>query len=399
MMQPAERPATVNNSARIQARLAMRRRQDKNAALLEVIELLYEAVTAPEQWTEALDRTYELFDSAAAHLFLWDGQLNRPVASLASHTYQGQQEVLDYYLRIDPRRTVLARQPVGYTLLCHEHIDEAFVRGNEFFQDYSLRFGRRYLMATNLLQVGSSTSVLAVLRSPRQGEFGTVEKALLERVRPHLARVARVQARFDKLHREAALGNDLMNTQSTCVVAADATARAVRLNQAAEAVLRRGDGLQLISGRLIAPVHAQTVILHRLISQATGANGGVSGGNMIMGGQLGVRYAITVTPLSHRSTLIQKHDAPLAVVTMKRLEQDLRPSRQLIEMFGLTPAEAELAAAVGAGRRLDEIAEERRVSMATVRTQMRALYSKTATSRQAELVHMIASLPVYLEPG
>ena len=48
----------------------MRRRPDKNAALLEVIELLYEAVTAPEQWTEALNRTYNLFDPTAAHLFL-----------------------------------------------------------------------------------------------------------------------------------------------------------------------------------------------------------------------------------------------------------------------------------------------------------------------------------------
>ena len=376
----------------------MRRRQDKDAALLEVIELLYEAVTAPDQWTEALDRTHTLFDSTAVHLFLWDSQQDRPTASLASRSYLGQQEVLDYYLRIDPRRAVLARQPVGYTMLCHEHINEAFVRSNEFFQDYSLRVGRRYLMATNLFQSGASTSVLAVLRSPRQGAFGMVEKALLERVRPHLARVARVQARFENLRQEVALGADLMNTQSACVVAADANARPVRMNQAAEAVLRLGEGVQVKAGRLVGAMQAQTAILHHLISQATGAGGAVNGGSMIVDGPQGARQAITVSPLSRHSTLLQKPEVPLALVTIKSLDQSLRPSRQLIEMFGLTQAEAELAAAVGAGRRLDDIADERRVSMATLRTQMRALYSKTATSRQVELVHMIASLPVFLEP-
>jgi DNA-binding CsgD family transcriptional regulator/PAS domain-containing protein len=377
----------------------MRHRRDKETELLEVIELLYSAAAAPEEWTEAMDRTYALFDSMAAHLFLWNNQLNRPEDSRASRTYLGREIALEYYLRIDPRRTLLERQPIGYTLLCQEHIDEAFVRRNEFFQDYSLRFGRRYVMTTNLLQLGQSTSVIALLRGPRQNPFGSVEKALLERLRPHLVRIERMQKRLAKSQADAALGQDLLNAVQTGFLAADAEARVVRMNQAAEAVLRRGDVIKLAAGRLAATGHAQTTVLHRLIRQATGIDGAVSGGSMIVDGQQGARHAITVTPLSRNSTLLEKPAMPLALVTVSSLEQPARPNRQLSEMFGLTPAEAELAAAVGAGKRLNDVAEERRVRMTTLRSQIRAVYSKTGTNRQAELAQMIASLPMSRTQG
>jgi len=377
----------------------MRHRRDKGSELLEVIELLYGAAAAPEEWTAALDRTYELFDSMAAHLFRWNSRLDRAETSLASCTYFGQQEALGYYLRIDPRRTVLARQPIGYTLLCHEHIDDAFVRRNEFFQDYSLPLGRRYLMATNLLQIGPSTSVLALLRGPQQEPFGAVEAALLERLRPHLVRIARMQRRLDQLRADAALGSDLLDALPTCFVATDAGARVVRLNQAAEDVLRRGDVVKAVGGRLVASVHVQTAVLHRLIAQATGAGGAVSGGSMIMDGTQGTRHGVTVMPLGRQTTLLDKPEIPLALVTITSLEQRAAPDRQLMELFALTPAEAELAAAVAAGRRLDEVADERRVRMTTLRTQLRAIFSKTGTRRQAELAQLIARLPMSHQDG
>jgi DNA-binding CsgD family transcriptional regulator len=203
-----------------------------------------------------------------------------------------------------------------------------------------------------------------------------------------------MRKRLEQLQGDAALGHDLLNAVRTCLVAADAEGRVIRMNQAAEAELRRGDAVRLALGRLVAAVPSQTTVLHRLIRASTGVGGVVSGGSMIVDGRQGPRHAITVMPLSRHSTLLEKPETPLALVTMSSLEQSARPNRQLSEIFGLTPAEAELAAAVGAGKRLDDVATERRVRMTTLRTQMRAVYSKTGTSRQAELAKMIASLPM-----
>jgi DNA-binding CsgD family transcriptional regulator len=373
----------------------MRQREDKEAALREVVALLYEAAVDPQEWIGALDRTYQLFDSMAAHFFVWDQALDQPVESRGSATYEGREAVLGYYLRIDPRRVLLVRQPIGSTLLCHEHFDDAFVRRNEFYQDYSLPLGRRYLMATNLLQSGPTTSILAVLRSPRQGPFGSDDQVILERLRPHLRRVARVHGRLEQQRRESELGRDLLDGVQTCLIAADAAARVVRMNQAAQTMLRAGNALRIASGRLVAWTHAQTDLLHRLIRSATVTQAGeeTNGGSMIVDGRSESRHGLMVMPLSRHSTILGKPEVPLALLTMNSLEQPPGNDRDLIEMFGLTPAEARLATEIAAGKRLDNLAQEHGVRMPTLRTQIRAIYGKTGTSRQAELAHLVSSLP------
>jgi DNA-binding CsgD family transcriptional regulator len=53
----------------------------------------------------------------------------------------------------------------------------------------------------------------------------------------------------------------------------------------------------------------------------------------------------------------------------------------LRQLFGLTGAEAKLAARMASGRSLKEIVSELRVSMGTARTQLRSIFAKTHTHR------------------
>ena len=61
-------------------------------------------------------------------------------------------------------------------------------------------------------------------------------------------------------------------------------------------------------------------------------------------------------------------------------------ARRLMGVLKLTPAEAALAAALAAGASLAAHARERGVQKSTVRTQLKALFAKTETSRQGALV-------------
>ena len=101
-----------------------------------------------------------------------------------------------------------------------------------------------------------------------------------------------------------------------------------------------------------------------------------------------------VAPLGPEMTLAAQHQAPAALILITDL--DRRPEvlgRRLVELFGLTAAEACLAVALVAGKRLEDIAEERGVRMPTLRTQMRAVLDKTGTDRQADLMRLIVGLP------
>ena len=63
-------------------------------------------------------------------------------------------------------------------------------------------------------------------------------------------------------------------------------------------------------------------------------------------------------------------------------------------LFGLTPTEARIAAAVANGLSLAEVAGELRLGMGTVRWHAKRILSRTETSRQAELVRMILLSPL-----
>ena len=63
-------------------------------------------------------------------------------------------------------------------------------------------------------------------------------------------------------------------------------------------------------------------------------------------------------------------------------------------IFGLTESEANLAAAIARGDTPNEVAEARGISLATVRSQLASIYTKTAARRQSELVSLLARVSI-----
>lgn len=69
-------------------------------------------------------------------------------------------------------------------------------------------------------------------------------------------------------------------------------------------------------------------------------------------------------------------------------------ARQLMDLFGLSGAEARLARAICHGDSVEEYARDQGLRLPTVRTQLSAIFNKTGTQRQAALVRLIAGIPV-----
>jgi DNA-binding CsgD family transcriptional regulator len=83
-----------------------------------------------------------------------------------------------------------------------------------------------------------------------------------------------------------------------------------------------------------------------------------------------------------------------AIVTLTDLEAaGSTPSQALLEQaFGLTPAEARLAAQIAAGKTLAEIAGEAGSARETLRSRLKSVFHKTGTGRQAELTLLLSKI-------
>ncbi|MGH1574909.1 helix-turn-helix transcriptional regulator [Methylobacterium sp. P31] len=86
-------------------------------------------------------------------------------------------------------------------------------------------------------------------------------------------------------------------------------------------------------------------------------------------------------------------DGPHSVLLLIDLDATPLPTTSCLEqIFGLTRAEARLTLLLVSGNTLTEVAEMLHVSVATVRTQLKAAFEKTHTHRQAELVVLVSRL-------
>ena len=71
------------------------------------------------------------------------------------------------------------------------------------------------------------------------------------------------------------------------------------------------------------------------------------------------------------------------------------PSEELLAaLFGLSRAEARLALGLLMGRSAAEYARHAGVGMATIRSQLHSIFSKTGVRRQAQLVALLSKVPV-----
>jgi DNA-binding CsgD family transcriptional regulator len=106
-------------------------------------------------------------------------------------------------------------------------------------------------------------------------------------------------------------------------------------------------------------------------------------------------YQVVAAPLLGRFRQFAGMSRPMALVLITDPERQ-QPARTqlLMHLYNLTRKEAAVAAKLFEGKSVEQAAEELSVTYETARTHLRRTFSKTGTSRQAELLLLIARLPV-----
>jgi DNA-binding CsgD family transcriptional regulator len=174
------------------------------------------------------------------------------------------------------------------------------------------------------------------------------------------------------------------------VIVTDSGAGVVEMNRAGEAIVRLEDGLLIREDRLCARRVFETTKITRLIAGATGkGKSDATARRMLVGrGDALPAYVLTVAPLRTGFAIAERRLALVVVVDPVRHA----PSEtDLAEFFGFSPAEARLAAAMMAGKRLSAIAADRGVQITTVRTQLASILKKVGVKRQSDLLRVLSS--------
>ncbi|GJD51332.1 hypothetical protein OPKNFCMD_4086 [Methylobacterium crusticola] len=357
----------------------------------EVVDRFYEAALRPELWRTALHAYSEALGAEGALI------LPGPRAAVAPACSEGLDAVVsrgvdEGWFADNPRvtRGIPALKDTRGVLVESQIFTPRELDHLPFNADFVARSGFRWFAGIYLVASGQDSVMLSVERKPGQEPFSHREIAQIGRMLPHFQRAGEVALRLAETRASSILeAFELMRCGGLLL---DGTGRVVGQNGRARAM--GGRTLRVVQGTLVAHPAATNAALGRLIGSVIGR---------------GPAHAAPAAPpvavpreggpplVVHAAPLVASGQEPFRRARAVLLIRDPAEAGEvgdalLRQAFGLTAAEARLANALARGRDLAEVAAAGGTTVATLRSQLKAVFAKTGTHRQAELVALLVRM-------
>lgn len=381
--------------------------QSSEPSLLRFIDLIYDAVEHPPRWKAFYEELQAAIDVKSIHVLALDkrhGTLS--YSDGANMPVEGELAYMQQYRFIDPRLPVVLERPLGEWTHCHEVVSEEVVARHPFYQEFLIPHDRRYMSACKLVDAPEATVVLATLSGRDQGPLPPAAVGFLEQLLPHFRRACRIALQNFVYSTQALVGHMLVDKLRQPVILMSTAGEVMHANEAAGELLRSTTLVRVEDGRLQLPARHQQDLLRGCEAAEQALKMRVAAGQHDARGD-GQFQSLHMVERDERESLYAFYTVLSPQGAMGTF--GLRPvvmlmfyhpasapaidAELLYAVFNLTPAEARIAIQLAEGKPLKQIAQAQGVQHETVRKHLQAIYQKTATNRQPELIRLLLHLP------
>ena len=357
---------------------------------------IYDAALDPGLWPSVSESACAFLGASAAGL-MWQDTLRK-----AAHVHfswgmdsQYTQIYSDTYCKLNPIFPTMLFFDVEDTW----SIVPDCISREEFCRS---RFGREWLfpqglvdgLFSNVEKSSTSCDTFLAVRTMANGIADDEMRRRFALVAPHIRRAVLIGQVIDRKTIEAASLADSLDTLTAGMFLVDAVGRILHANASALGMVAEANVLRAASGKLGAP-DPQTgqALLDSFTASAGGdAALGRKGIAVPLRARDGERYVAHVLPLTSgaRRRAGTSYSA-VATVFVHRAVLDLpSPPEAIAKQFQMTPAELRVLFAIIEVGGVPEVAEVLGISEGTVKTHLHHLFQKTGTTRQADLVKLVA---------
>ena len=350
--------------------------------LQEFRELLDRAVLDTSLWQNVCDKLAGLLGGVGAAFVPEDVALQGPwlVASASLSDLIDAIFRDDWHLRNYRRRAIAVIKRQGFAT-DFDIADAATMRREPFYTELLAPQKIGNFIGLNI-EVGRQTWIASVERG---SDAPPPDRALTDRAMqllPHLS--AAVRSSFSLGHKRLESWNDLVADEDRGIFLVDHLGRVIDQNAAAEAFLKtalRMRGRFLFLGDPRRDVQFQHLVNAACSEQSAGGLPPPA----LWQDELGRTFAADAVRLKRH--LRAFHSLAAAVITVRAVGNvDDGLAGLLRKSAKLTEAEIRVAMALSEGQSLTQYAERANLAIGTVRQQIKSVFRKTGTGRQAELV-------------
>jgi DNA-binding CsgD family transcriptional regulator len=363
------------------------------ASLLDVWSLGHEVASGNADWPALAFKLSELLDGQRTVLFMVDAR-SEAVKLLASST-PNLMNVPERFLQVARRhgRRLKARVP-GFRLTRGNHaifpaVDDLVTWQESLESDSAFIAG--YLLGPAqttyfCLACGADDATGGVGRECRK--FAEVSARLLARA---VESASRAEATSAQLHAMS----QILDRSSVGIIQLDLNGAVIELNAAALRIAEMSDAMTISTAGVHATTEADEMRLQQAIAEAIAHRGGNYIKRFSIRQRSGLPTGVVLTSMDRAQ--LASADQTCCVLFVMDLESLHKPEPSaIVDLLGLTPAQARVAAALAAGTPLAEVATKLGVTVNTVRTLLSRAMSKTGTKSQVSLVRLVYTTVVPL---
>lgn len=346
---------------------------------------LSDVVVDPERWPHILDDISRAVGAEGAAVLS-----KNPGAGF--FVSPGLEEAFQHYFfeawyALDIRRRGIPKLMRGAVLTDDDVTTNDEMATDPYYNEFLPSVGLRWWCGLGF-RVGNDVCCLALQRTERQGRFSFEEKETLQVLLPRLNEIGSLAYAIGRI-RLADITN-VLDHMSLAALAIDCSGRVVCFNESAdrlfgETIRIRGDRLAIrdpqaaaayesLLLRLKMPQEARSletspIVIHReeqrpVVMRALPLDGAAR--NPLAGASILLTLNVVAPPEPPELALYRR-------------------------VFGLTPAESRLATRLVTGESLEYAADRLGVCKETARNQLKAIFGKTDTHRQSELIALLSA--------
>lgn len=363
-----------------------------SAFLNELIAHFYDAALDDQLWRGIASRIAEAFESSSTVLKLHgDAQQIDMLESTANLRVSARDQAWaeDWH-----RKDLWVERSVAFgmsRIITDDQLVTPDDQKSGFYQEWLPRLGIHHMLGAVFPASDTTIGVLGIHRSRSEGPYGAGDRRKAAIILPHLQRALQLSQRLAGTALTRSEASQALDQLDTGVFVIDRTCRILHANAIAEDMIRFQSAFGVSGGRLALRNAALNDRLLALVRDAMEtARGGIAPAATALAIPRERRLPITLTVAPLRSSAAGLGEQRPRVMIFLRDPEGPMATHRLRDLFGFTRSEAVIAADLGAGVALEDIAARRGVGLATIRSHLKRILAKSGTHRQAELVALLA---------
>jgi DNA-binding CsgD family transcriptional regulator/PAS domain-containing protein len=360
--------------------------------LSDLISAVYDAAIEASLWESAIERIAGFVGGSGGGLFCKD--VGVPHASIPYRTGFQTPLPVALFQQIYPAAEGHflgdLEQPIATTdLMSFGELAES-----ELYRQWAEPQGLVDFLSAVVDRTTISAAIFGVFRHERNGVVDDQARRQMRLIAPHIRRAVLIGRMFEFKAAEVATFVDTLDGLSAGMYLVDATGRLIHANAAGHALLGASDILNSVGGRLVASdAHIDRALRDVFAAAGQGdAALGTKGIAVPLTGKDGERYIAHALPLTSGARRRAGVVSTAAVALFVRKASLAVPSvpQAIGSAFKLTPTELRVLMAIVEVGGVPDVATAFGIADTTVRTHVTRLFEKTGTSRQADLVKLVA---------